>query len=131
MSNPPILLAVTSGGDRWEDPSEDLLHMLLEDLVDQRGGSFLVSRLDAEAGHTLEISLDGDGFQARRQDGRTAVPAVATSGELREVHAACTRWAFGLDDAVAARAQAMWGGFDGTLRWQPEPDTANEPTSRQ
>lgn len=126
MTNPPILLAVTSSGDRWEDPSEDLLFMLLEDLVDESGESFRINRLDTEEGHTLDVSLDGTVFRVRRQDGVDAVPVVAASSELREVHAACTRWAFRLDDAVAEQARAMWGGFDGNLSWQAAPGATHD-----
>jgi hypothetical protein len=125
MNRPAVLLAVTSGGDRWEDPSEDLLYMLLEDLVDERGGAFTIQRLDTPDRHTLDVHLDGDLFRVRRQEGHGAVPLAATSVELREVHAACTRWAFGLGDAEAERTRAMWGGFDGTLAWQEVSDSTD------
>lgn len=120
MTEPPTLLAVTSGGDRWEDPSEDLLYMLLEDLVDEHGGSFRISRLDNQDEHALDVSLVDGVFRVGRYEGPDAVPLVATTVELREVHAACTRWAFRLDDDAA---RAEWGGFDGTLPWQAEPGT--------
>lgn len=123
MNRPAVLLVVTSGGDRWEDPSEDLLYMLLEDLVDERGGAFTIQRLDAPDHHTLDVHRDGDLFHVRRQDGRGAITLAATSVEMREVHAACTRWAFRLADAEAERSREMWGGFDGALAWHEASDS--------
>jgi hypothetical protein len=42
----PVLLAVMDNGDHWEDPSEDVLYMLLEDLEKGRAKRMRVERLD-------------------------------------------------------------------------------------
>ncbi len=90
--------------------------MLLEDLIDLDRGTLRVERLDSADAEALVISRTGGTFQVRGRDNDGV--AVAETASLREVHAAATRWAFRLSDETAARAQAMWGGFDGTLAWR-------------
>jgi hypothetical protein len=43
------LLAIAPDGQRWEDPSEDLLFMLLEDLADGRGRPLRMERRGGRA----------------------------------------------------------------------------------
>ncbi|HEX6449447.1 MAG TPA: hypothetical protein VF060_08295 [Trebonia sp.] len=118
MSSVPVLLAVMDNGGRWEDPSEDLLYILLEDLEERRAKRMRVERLD-EAGHALEIARQRKVFRVRRYEAGQV--SLAESANRREVHAACTRWAFRMDRGMALWARAQWGGFDGTLDWQIVP----------
>src|SRR5260370_39819717 len=97
-----VLLAVAPDGQCGEDPSEDLLSMLLEDLVEAGRGSLRVERMDPAGTGMLEIFRSGGLFRVRRQQGGQV--ATAQSGNLREVHAACTRWAFRLDSGRRYRA---------------------------
>jgi hypothetical protein len=123
MGRQPILLAVAPDGQRWEDPAEGLLFMLLEDLGGAGRGSLRVERLNPARTEALEIFRSGRLFRVRRQEGGQV--ATARSGNLRQVHAACARWAFRLDSLTVVRAQRMWDGFDGTLAWQIAPGEAS------
>ena len=116
QSRQAVVLAVAPGGRRWEDPSEDLLFILLEDLAGGGRGPVRIERLDAAETEVLEVFAEQGSFRVRRQKGDRV--AVAVSGSLHEVHAACTRWAYHLDRETAERARPGWGGFDGTLAWQ-------------
>lgn len=116
QSRQAVVLAVAPGGRRWEDPSEDLLFILLEDLAGGGRGPLRIERLDAAEPEVLEVFAEQGSFRVRRQKGDRV--AVAVSGSLHEVHAACTRWAYHLDSETAERARPGWGGFDGTLAWQ-------------
>jgi hypothetical protein len=118
VSSAPVLLAVMDNGERWEDPSEDLLYILLEDLEKGRAKRMRVERLD-EADRALEVAREGKVFLLRRYEAGQV--AFAESANRREVHAACTRWAFRMDRGSALWARAQWGGFDGTLDWQIVP----------
>lgn len=102
MGGQAVLLAVAPDGQCGEDPSEDLLSMLLEDLVEAGRGSLRVERMDPAGTGMLEIFRSGGLFRVRRQQGGQV--ATAQSGNLREVHAACTRWAFRLDSGRRYRA---------------------------
>lgn len=126
MGGQAVLLAVAPDGQRWEDPSEDLLFMLLEDLVEAGRGSLRVERLDSAGAEVLEIFHRVDLFRVRRQEG--AQVATARSRNLHEVHAAATRWAFRVDSEAAAQSQ-QWTreGFDGTLGWRIAPGEASTP----
>lgn len=116
MSTPESMRAVTNGGEVWEEPSGDLLYMLLTDLVEANGGEFDIIRPDPEES-TFKVSFEGNQFRVVRKDSDAAVASVATSVDLHEVHAACTRWAHRIDAARAERARPQWNGFDGNLRW--------------
>jgi hypothetical protein len=118
VSSAPVLLAVMDNGERWEDPSEDLLYILLEDLEKRRAKRMRVERLD-EAGRALEVAREGKVFLFRRYEAGQV--AFAESANRREVHAASTRWAFRMDRGMALWARAQWGGFDGRLDWQIVP----------
>jgi hypothetical protein len=95
-----------------------LLYMLLEDLEKGRAKRMRVERLD-EADRALEVAREGKVFLLRRYE--AAQVAFAESANRREVHAACTRWAFCMDRGAALWARAEWGGFDCTLDWQIVP----------
>jgi hypothetical protein len=110
-----VLRAVVDDGEPWEDPSEDLLFMLLSDLEMGRAGRLRVERLD-EPGQALEVSADDGSFRVHRYQGDRVI--VADSNRLKEVHAACVRWAFRMNAEAVRRAQAGWAGFDGTLAWR-------------
>jgi hypothetical protein len=105
-------LAVAPGGRRWED----LLFMLLEDLAGGGRGPLRIERLDAAGPEVLEVFAEQGSFRVRRRRGDRV--AVAVSGSLREVHAACMRWTHRLDGETAERARPGWAAFDGTLAWQ-------------
>jgi hypothetical protein len=112
------LVATDPGGEKWEDPSEDLLYMFLEDLARANGPSACLhlERLNTAEKETLVVRYDKGRFGVRRQRGPRG--ATAASESLREMHAACARWALQIDSVTAARIRQVWGGYDGTLAWQ-------------
>src|SRR5260221_399477 len=86
MGGQAVLLAVAPDGQCGEDPSEDLLSMLLEDLVEAGRGSLRGERMDPAGTGMLEIFPSGGLFRVRRQQGGQV--ATVPSGNLREVPAA-------------------------------------------
>lgn len=111
----PVLVAVVDENEQWEDPSEDLLLILLQDLVAGRTRRLRIDRID-ESGHSFEITRNNKTFRIlRRRDDRVM---EADSEDVREVHAACVRWAFRIDSGTALMGRGQWGGFDGTLDWR-------------
>jgi len=105
----PILRAKTSTGDTYDDPSEDLLFMLFEDV--QRGDAefFIVDRLTDPAAQTFAQTVPDNntagGWIVERREGSADAHFSASFPDLRSAHEALTRWTFGL---------------------QPDPDTAWE-----
>lgn len=89
----PILRATGHDGEVYDDPSEDLLYMLMEDL-EAPGDSFMVERVETgREGSFMRVT--------RREDGSDALEGPETEGiprgvSMRAVHAALTRWAFDL-----------------------------------
>jgi hypothetical protein len=90
-----FLRAVDVSGEAYDDPSEDLLFMLFEDL-DDPGDDFTVEKVEAGQPHELvrvqlnerrSYEINGPG-----PDEKTASPF------MRNVHEALTRWAFDLPD---------------------------------
>src|SRR5260370_21570761 len=82
MGGQAVLLAVAPDGQCGEDPSEDLLSMLLEDLVEAGRGSLRGERMDPAGTGMLGSFPSGGLFRVRRpQSGQIA---TAQSGNLRE-----------------------------------------------
>src|SRR5260370_34714872 len=85
-----VLLAVAPDGQCGEDPSEDLLSMLLEDLVEAGRGSLRGERVDPAGAGVLGIFRLGGLFRGRRQQSGQVAPAQ--SGNPREGEAAGDPW---------------------------------------
>jgi hypothetical protein len=104
----PILRATNEAGDVYNDPSEDLLFELLDELGE--GNSFLiVERLEAErAGHFMQTVIGPTGdFVLEYREGPLETHYSTTLGSMRDVHEVMTRWAFDLH------------GWRDDLRWKP------------
>jgi hypothetical protein len=103
----PILRAIMESGETLEDPSEDLLFMLLEHI--ERGDEeFLVLERTADAtGQTYaQAARNQDGsWSVERREGAADRHFGTKLADLRQVHAVLTGWAFGLPEAVDA---ATW-----------------------
>jgi hypothetical protein len=103
MSAEPILRASNEAGERYDDPSEDLLLELLTELAE--GNSFLiVERLDM-GDHFMQTVTDGKGsFVVEYREGPKESHRATTIDSVRTVHEVMTKWAFGLpgwqDDRV-------------------------------
>jgi hypothetical protein len=85
----PTLRATDSLGESYEDPSEDALYMLMEDLRTP-GSSFRVERLEPErSGEWATVTLRASGEYDFDSSGH-----VKYASSLREIHDVLTRWAF-------------------------------------
>jgi hypothetical protein len=89
--NSPVLRATDATGEVWDDPSEDALFMLMEDLRSP-GASFLVQR--------LEPGREWEWVQVTRKEREKyelwGSQRVRYESSLREIHDFLTRWAFDL-----------------------------------
>ena len=100
----PILRATMESGETFDDPSEDLLFMLLE-TIERGEEEFLVLERTADSsGQTYAQTARGqDGsWIVERREGSADRHFGATLTDLRQVHAILTGWAFGLPEAVDA-----------------------------
>jgi hypothetical protein len=88
-----ILRATGADGEVYDDPSEDLMFMLFEDL-ETVGSSFIVERVEAEREQEAVriVLLDADTYAVEGPgEERNTAP-------IRRAHEALTRWAFDLPD---------------------------------
>jgi hypothetical protein len=94
----PILRATTGTGEVYDDPSEDLLFMLLEDFegVELSQRWFMLERRGpSRDGEYLRVLVRGDGtygIEGPDADGIDPIPS------MRRAHDALTRWACDLPD---------------------------------
>lgn len=99
----PVLRAKQDTGDVYEDPSEDLLYMLLEDIESGDAAWMIVERLSDRSGQTFfQAAAEGEGFTVERRAGGPDTHVAATVADLDAAHALATAWAFELPglDAV-------------------------------
>jgi hypothetical protein len=85
----PILRAIGVDGETYDDPSEDLLFMLFDDL-ERPGASFTIERVEAgRQGESVRV--------IRERDGSFSLGGgLSLRTTMREAHEALTRWAFDL-----------------------------------
>jgi hypothetical protein len=90
----PILRATGAASEIYDDPSEDALYMLMEDL--RSPGFFVrVERLDPErGGEWAKVTLNESGLYEFESSGH-----IKYVSSLREIHDFLTRWAFDLSDS--------------------------------
>lgn len=103
----PILRATTERGDTIDDPSEDLLFMLFEDVEQGGGGYLIVDALTDETGQTYaQTSRNKDGsYVVEYRAGSAERHYGTTAADMRTAHALITGWAFDLD---GWRESAEW-----------------------
>ena len=106
MESRSTLRVSTESGGSWDDPSEDHLFMLLEDI--ERGNELflIVEQLSDASGQTfIQTIRNEDGsYRVERRDGSPAEHYVTAAPDMRDAHALITSWAFG----VAASADVEW-----------------------
>lgn len=106
----PVLVAQASTGERYEDPSEDLLFELLADLASERD-YVMVERLADTTGQTYAQAMRTDrGYLVERRDGSEDTHAHAVTADLSKAHEDLTTWAFGLDRPYTLPWAAGYGG---------------------
>jgi hypothetical protein len=95
----PVLRAIKEYGDSYDDPSEDLLFMLLEDIDQGEGTWVIVERLADPSQQTYAqvLRVNGDSWLVEHREGSPETHVGATVTDLRQAHALLTGWAFDLD----------------------------------
>ena len=92
-----VLRAETSGGQTQDDPSEDALLLLLEDLGEEQD-YVIVERLSDASGQTYaQVMRTGDGYLVERRSGSEASHEHAVTTDVRRAHEDLTSWAHGID----------------------------------
>ncbi len=95
MADAPILRLTDANGEAYDDPSEDMLFMVFEDL-EEPGAAFLLERVEpGREGERVRVELFAERTYAL-EGFATADRLVSPS--MRNVHEALTRWAFDLPD---------------------------------
>jgi len=90
----PILRATDAAGEVYDDPSEDVLYMFMEDLR-TAGQSFRIERLEERReGEWAQVALNEHGLYVF--DSSENLHYVSS---LRTIHDFLTRWTFDLFDA--------------------------------
>ncbi len=103
----PILRATMESGETLDDPSEDLLFMLL-DKIERGDEEFLVlERTRDAAGQTyVQAARNRDGsWDVERREGAADRHFATRVSSMRQAHAVLAGWAFGVPEAVDA---ATW-----------------------
>ncbi len=102
----PVLRVTTSGGGVFDDPSEDALFMLFDDITGGDVAFFIVERLDDASGQTFAQTIrDDDGvWIVERREGSPNAHFRAGFPDIGSAHAAITHWAYGQQ----AVDQSVW-----------------------
>ena len=95
-------------GDKWDDPSEDLLFILLEDIRDKHELFMIVERVRDASGQTFIQAIRTEDAQYRLEyrDGSADRHFFAITADMREAHDILTKWSFELP------------GWDTAIKWQ-------------
>lgn len=96
-------------GEIWDDPSEDLLFILLEDIRDKDELFLIVERVADASGQTYmqAIRTEDSRYRLEYRDGSPDRHFFAESTDMREAHDALTKWSFELP------------GWETAMPWQP------------
>ena len=91
-----VLRAQTSNDEQYDDPSEDLLFMLLDEL--QPDDYVIVERPDDQTQQTYAqvLRTGSQGYLIERREGSAETHAFARSADMRSIHADLTTWAHGV-----------------------------------
>ena len=94
----PFLRALVENGDTYDDPSEDLLFMLLEDVEAGEGLWVLVERIEDATGQTFAqcVRLTDGSYQIEHRDGAADRHFVTAAAGFRDAHTFLTAWSFDL-----------------------------------
>ena len=109
----PVLRAIMESGETWDDPSEDLLFILLEDIRDKHELFLIVERVRDASGQTyMQVIREEDStYRLEYRDGSADRHFFAVTADMREAHNVLTKWSFELP------------GWDSAMPWQRlEPD---------
>lgn len=95
MSNGPVLRATAEAGDVIDDPSEDALFMMFEDMEAGEGTFLIVDALQDSTGQTYaQTSRNPDGsYVVEYRDGGPDQHFGTEVADMRSAHALVTGWA--------------------------------------
>ena len=107
MSYAPVIRATAESGDVIDDPSEDALFMMLDDIEAGEGTYLIVASLRDHSGQTYaQASRNEDGsYIVEYRDGRPEEHYGTVVRDMRAAHALLTGWAFDLPEW---RDSAVW-----------------------
>lgn len=94
----PVLRAIPEVGEPYDDPSEDLLFMLLEDIEAGHGTFLILERSSDGAGQTYaqaERRPDGS-YRVEHREGNAEHHFGTAVADMRAAHRLLTGWAFEL-----------------------------------
>lgn len=93
-----VLKAFNESGQIWEDPSEDLLFMLMEDIERGNEKFLVIERLSDTTQQTyIQSARNDDGtYVVEYRDGSPQKHFGTNVGDMRSAHAVITAWAFEL-----------------------------------
>lgn len=99
MTGATTLRATSEAGDTVDDPSEDALLMMFEDLEAGEGAFVIVDDLRDRSGHTYAQAArrDDGSYDVEYRDGGPDRHYGTEVPDHRAAHALLTGWAFGLD----------------------------------
>lgn len=94
----PVVRALIEDGESFDDPSEDLLFMLLEDVEGGAGTWVLVERTSDSSGQTYAqcLRLADGSYQLKHRDGNADRHFVSRAPGFRDAHTFLTAWSFDL-----------------------------------
>ena len=103
----PILRATSENGDVIDDPSEDALFMMLEDIDGGDGTYLIVESLTDSSGQTYaQTSRDDDGtYIVEHRNGSPDEHYGTVASDMRAAHSLLTGWAF---DVPGWRESHAW-----------------------
>ena len=92
------LRATSELGDEVEDPTEDALLLMFQDLEAGKGSFLIVEALTDPSGQTfVQAARGGDGtYIVEYRQGSEDQHFQASAPDFREAHALVTMWAFGI-----------------------------------
>lgn len=95
----PTLRVTNESGESWDDPSEDLLFMLLEDVEAGEGTFLILERMSDASGDTYVQAQKqaGGHYLVERREGAPEQHWATVVADMRATHRLVTGWAFGLD----------------------------------
>jgi hypothetical protein len=107
MAGPPILRAIPENGLTWDEPSEDLLFTLLQDIEDGLGSFLIVEQTADPTGQTYaQVLRRDDGcYIVEHREGDAGHHFGTVVADMDAAHRVLTGWAFQLP---GWRDQATW-----------------------
>ncbi len=106
-ASPPILRAIAEAGQPWDDPSEDLLLILFEDIESGQGRFGIIERTTDPSGQTYAqaVGRDDGSYFVEHREGDAEHHYGTVVPDMRAAHQLLIGWAFQLP---GWRDQAGW-----------------------